>query len=106
MAGERIALNVTEGRRRSKPVACEREHLEQDSHLARIDQPCRPGGDQLSLLGACRLKKAVAPLRKAEPQQELALRHGAISAKAERFSVMFQGGEVDMSGDVGLARQG
>ena len=65
----------------------------------------RAGGDQFSLLGACRFKKAVAPLGEAEPQKELALGHRAIGPKPERFRFMFQGGEVDMGGEVGLAGQ-
>src|SRR4029450_6123296 len=76
-------LNLSEGRRRGKSAACKREHLEQNSHRARIGQPCGSRHDRLPLIGPRLAKQSVEPRFEPELEQEFALRYRAIRGEPE-----------------------
>ena len=97
---------VADARDRGEIGLGDRQHLEHRAHAAAaaVGQPLQRAGNIGGNLrrGFCHQRDG--PGLDAEPLEELALRHRAVDARADIFRRARQRLEIDMGGDVGLAR--
>ena len=89
----------------ASPLACQREHLEQKPHRARIGKPRRPRQDRRLLIGSGVSEPGGRSGRKTKLEQKFALRHGPVGGKPNTVCRLFERGEIDMGGEIDLARQ-
>ena len=97
---------VAQARDRGQMRLGDRQHLEHRAHAAAagVGQPLQRAGNVGGhLRRGLRHQRDRAGLD-AEPLEEFALRHRAVDARAEILGGAHQRLEIDMGGDVGLAR--
>ena len=99
--------SLLESRQRAQSRRGDRDRLEQFAHAARAfgDQPRQ--GD-IDLGGFARRRIGLergGALHDAEPQKQIALADRPVNARAHAFGALGEGFEVDMRGEVGVARR-